>query len=277
MHDNILFKSGDDFMDIRDYMAIEGEKPLDNIKPDGGFCGIFRTIGIIGDSLSSGEFEGMSNEGLRSCHDMYEYSWGQYIARAAGLTAYNFSRGGMTAMEYIKSFGAERGFWDPSLACQAYIFALGVNDLYGAKLEIGTADDAFSDVDNNTFAYWYGQVIRRYRAIQPKSRLFLVSMPRNSEDPNADDNKLEAAHSKLLNEIAERLDFCYVIDLFKYAPAYKTEEFKRNFHMADHMNPAGYKLTAYFISSYIDYIIRHNMDDFKQVGFIGTEHQWRDI
>ena len=32
----------------------------------------------------------------------------------------------------------------------------------------------------------------------------------------------------------------------------------------------GYELTARMVMSYIDYIIRHNMDDFKHVGLIGT-------
>ena len=38
------------------------EKPLERLLPDGGFCGIFRTIACIGDSLSSGEFESMNEE-----------------------------------------------------------------------------------------------------------------------------------------------------------------------------------------------------------------------
>ena len=36
------------------------------------------------------------------------------------------------------------------------------------------------------------------------------------------------------------------------------------------MNPMGYMLTAKIVMSYIDYIIRHNIEDFKQIGFIGT-------
>jgi len=31
------------------------------------------------------------------------------------------------------------------------------------------------------------------------------------------------------------------------------------------------------VASYIDYIIRHNMTDFAQVGIIGTEHQYREV
>ncbi len=44
-------------MDIKRYMKKEEEKPLDNIVSDGGLARIFRKVGFIGDSLSSGEFE----------------------------------------------------------------------------------------------------------------------------------------------------------------------------------------------------------------------------
>ena len=80
-------------MDMRRYYANPGEMPLDCIKPDGGFTAIFRTIACIGDSLSSGEFESLTEDGQRGYHDLFEYSWGQYIARAAGCKVYNFSRG----------------------------------------------------------------------------------------------------------------------------------------------------------------------------------------
>ena len=43
------------------------------------------------------------------------------------------------------------------------------------------------------------------------------------------------------------------------------------FFMEDHMNPAGYMLMADMVCAYIDYIIRHNMRDFDEIGFIGTQ------
>ena len=67
-------------MDISNFFN-PGEKPLDNLVLNGGFCGIFRTIGCIGDSLSSGELESLSDENIVGWHDYYEYSWGQFIAR----------------------------------------------------------------------------------------------------------------------------------------------------------------------------------------------------
>ena len=85
-------------MNAEALLSIEkGEKPLDKLVINGGFCGVFRTIACIGDSLSSGEFESLNNDGQRGYHDYFEYSWGQYMARDIGCTAYNFSRGGMTA------------------------------------------------------------------------------------------------------------------------------------------------------------------------------------
>ena len=79
-------------MNIYEYInGTENEKPLDRIVTDGGFCGIFRTIGCIGDSLSSGEFESLNADGTKGYHDFYDYSWGQYIGRACGSKVYNFS------------------------------------------------------------------------------------------------------------------------------------------------------------------------------------------
>ena len=117
-------------MDYKDYYAIPGEKPLDRIVTDGGFCSIFRTIGFVGDSLSSGEFESVDKDMNVGYHDYFEYSWGQYIARAAGLTAHNFSQGGMTAKGLCTYFNESRDCWNEEEKCQAYVIALGVNDVY---------------------------------------------------------------------------------------------------------------------------------------------------
>ena len=96
-------------MDLNAMFNQPDEKPLDNLVTDGGFCGIFRKIGCIGDSLSSGEFEGINAEGQKTYHDYFDYSWGQYLARMAGCTVYNFSRGGMTASEYCNTFAEANG------------------------------------------------------------------------------------------------------------------------------------------------------------------------
>ncbi len=127
-------------MNINDYYVSENEKPLDRIVPDGGFCGIFRRICCIGDSLSSGEFETIDKDGKHSYYDLYEHSWGQYIARMTGSKVYNFSKGGMTAQEYCESFADINAFWATDKAAQAYIIALGVNDMW-QDMEVGGCED----------------------------------------------------------------------------------------------------------------------------------------
>lgn len=49
------------------------------------------------------------------------------------------------------------------------------------------------------------------------------------------------------------------------------ESFKNKFNLLHHLNPMGYRFLAEATASYIDYIIRHNMDDFKEVPYIGTD------
>ena len=258
-------------MNIQEFIANENEKPLDRIVSDGGFTSIFRTIACIGDSLASGEFESIKADGSHGWHDMYEYSWGQYIGRMCGSTVHSLSRGGMTAKVYCESFADSNGFWNPKYASQCYIIALGVNDILNVKQELGSVKDVdFSDYKNNkeNFAGYYAQIIQRLKQIQPRAKFFLMTMAKDGEN----DSRLEEkqAHSALLYDFADKFDNTYVIDLLKYAPTYD-EKFKENFYLCGHMNPMGYDLTAKMVASYIDYIIRHNPQDFKEVGFIGTD------
>jgi hypothetical protein len=54
----------------------------------------------------------------------------------------------------------------------------------------------------------------------------------------------------------------------KYAPALEDWEYTQG-----HGNPMGYLNYSYQIASYVDWIIRHNLDDFKYTQFIGTEYE----
>ena len=249
----------------------KNEKPLDNLAIDGGYCGIFRKIGVVGDSLASGEFEGTKEDGSKSYHDFIEdYSWGKYLARTCGSEAYVFSRGGMTAKEYCESFAEANGFWDKDKACQCYIIALGVNDVYNRKMPIGSTDDICpEDYTKNadTFAGWYARIVQRYKEIQPDAKFFFVTTPR---DGGAEERvKLAERMAELMRELAEYFDNSYVIDLYRYGVHF-TDELRQAIYLGGHLTPTGYILISKMIGSYIDYIIRHNPADFKQVGFIGT-------
>ena len=133
---------------------------------------------------------------------------------------------------------------------------------------MGSIDDIdLENPENNaaTFAGYFGKLLSKYRKISPKARFFMLTIPRNYEGEEG----VIKEHAELLYDIAQKYEFTYVIDLYKYAPVYDGE-FRRNFFMSGHMNAQGYLLTAHMVMSYIDYIIRKNPEDFMQVPFIGT-------
>lgn len=258
-------------MNIYEYMNIKDEKPLDNIVADGGYCGIFRSIGAIGDSLASGEFEAVEENGGRSYHDCFDFSWGQYLARMAGTTVTNFSRGGMTAKEFCCSFGEKHDYFNKKYACAAYIVALGVNDCMNQGMPVGTVNDINTENPSDhpdTFAGWYGELVLRYRQISPGAKFFFVSIPK--DEGFADRIKVAAQVRDLLDDMTKLFDNSYLIDLWQYAPAYD-REFRNKFFLLGHMNPMGYMFTAKMFASYIDYIIRKNPDEFRTAGYIPVQ------
>lgn len=262
-------------MDVFELIKTDGtEKPLEKIVADGGFCSIFRSIGCIGDSLSSGEHEGTDHNGNITYNDLYEYSWGQFISRIAGCTVYNFSCGGMTAKEFANNFGEKSGCWSSENVCQAYIIALGVNDIGAQKMELGSIEDIdVNDFNNNkeTFAGYYGRIVQRLKGMQPDAKFFFMTMPRETQV--SDEYARDAdALCELIRDMAELFPDSYVIDFRKFAPVYD-DDFKKNYYLGGHMHTCGYIVTARMVISYIDWIIRHNMSDFKQIAFIGTPHK----
>lgn len=267
-------------MNIYEYMSVgENEKPLDRIVTDGGFCGIFRTIACIGDSLSSGELESIGPDGVKRYHDFYDYSWGQFIGRACGSKVYNFSQGGMTAKTYMEGFAEVKGFWDRNKLAQAYIIALGVNDVtrhLNGELELGSmADIDLADCRNNaqTFIGYYAQIIQRIKELQPRAKIFLISPPQDGKPENERTQKYKIVRD-LLQELTTVFNRTYLLDMFEYAPK-QTKAFMDTYHLG-HMTPTGYVLAARMIESYIDYIIRKNPKEFNQVGFIGTDLYYED-
>ncbi len=260
-------------MDWTKELFDENEKPLDRLVQGYSNTSVFRTIAFVGDSLSSGEFETRDENGKPGFHDLFEYSWGQHIARNNSLKGYNFSRGGITAKEYMESFAEQKGFWDKDKACQAYVIALGINDLVNYHMEMGTVDDICRDdytQNAKTVLGYYAQIVSRYKEISPDAKFFFVTIPNQNEWGEA----TLSLFAERLHDLAEFFDNCYVIDLYKYGPAHD-DEFKKRYFLYGHLNPSGYVLAARIIDSYIDYIVRHDPDGFKNVGFIGTDIKYK--
>ncbi len=149
---------------------------------------------------------------------------------------------------------------------QGYIIALGVNDFNrGDKAGNPDVDINLSDFTKNadTFAGNYGGIIQRVKSIQPEAKIFVVTTPRDGQD--------RKEFNSVIRKMADIFSNVYVIDLEKYAPDYSEgSDIRQNYYMGGHLSAAGYLLTSWIMMDYIDWIVRHNMDDFRQVAFIGT-------
>ncbi len=254
-------------MDDTIFLGDPNEKPLDQIKDHGGFTSIFRTIGVIGDSLASGEFETVASDGTVQYHDLYEYSWGQFLARATGSNVYNFSRGGMTAKEYWETYADAHDCWKP---CQAYIICLGNNDLFVHDHPLGTIEDVHPEQPQQnacTYMGYMGKILSRLKKIQPHAKLFVISL--QHDDLGEARNQLIDRCTDELKKLTGLYNGCYLMDFSKYSICYD-QKVRDNFALGFHPNPMGYYVYAQMVGSYIDYIIRHNMKDFAKVGLIGT-------
>ena len=243
------------------------EKPLDNIKENCGFSAIFKDIGVIGDSLSSGEFEATDESGQITYHDFYEYSWPAILQRITGTNYSNFSRGGMSLKEFYESWADKNNFWQKK---QAYIIDLGNNDIYLFKQQIGTAEDIHVDnpgLNPDTYFGCSGKVISKLKSLEKDSFIFLVSMQIDHLSKEKDETTKYVA--KEMEKVTKMFTNTFLIDMTTYGPAYD-EETREKFAMGFHPNAMGYYVYALMIGNYIDYIIRKNYKDFFKVPFIGT-------
>lgn len=252
----------------------EEENPLANISQAPGLCSIFHYWGFIGDSLCSGEFEYTKPDGKTGYWDCYEYAWGQRMCDLMGVKGEIFSKGGETAKGWI------RHFWDSNenklKNCakdnpkQVYMIALGVNDSNPKNtkdypLGSTTLDIDLRNYNNNalSFAGCYAGIIQRLQEMQPEVKIFVVTIPRT--------DKRYTGYNAVIRQMADIFRDVWVIDLEKYATSYyESDEFKALYKpdRHGHLNPAGYEYTAWEFMTYIDWIIRHDMAPFKEVGFM---------
>lgn len=235
---------------------------------------IFRTMAFVGDSLSSGEFVTIDKDGTHHYYDLYEYSWGQFLARKNGIKGYNFSRGGMSTKWYLESYAQENGFWDKDKACQAYVIAFGVNDIFHQNIKVGTAEDITKTdfQEDRTYISYYAEIVRRYKEISPDAKFFFVTLPDEGDDR---DSQKRDDMTKALYALAEHFDNSYVIDFYNSGVKYYGDDFKKKYSLNGHMNPMGYILTAQIIDTAIDRIIMENPEDFNYAGFIGTDIKYK--
>ena len=234
-----------------------------NIIHGGGMAGIFHKIGCIGDSLASGET--IANDtGSNVYHDMYQYSWGQCLARMCGVTAHNFSRGGQSAKTWMEEWATNETF--VSNPCTLYLIGLGVNDSTTTSIaytELGTSADVGTNAQ--TFYGLYSAIILRIKQISEKAKIFVMTMP-NLTDAD------RLLYNNAIMYMATVYDDVYLMDLAEYGADYFAAiKANTNLWKSGHGTAVSYKMCADFICTYIDWYVRNHGENFINVQFIDSE------
>lgn len=244
--------------------------PLEKIQKNAGLISLFHTVGCIGDSLSSGESAYKENGSVRYV-DLYDFSWGQCLARLTDNTYYNFSRGGLTTKTWLESSYATQCF-DGEHKCDAYFIGLGQNDKNVGMTVGTTADINLADYTQNADTYCgnYGKIIQKLQEMQPKAPIFVFT------DPHPPMN--DESYNNVLPDIVALFSNVWLIDLKTYGKAIYTDPagIIGSQLRSGHYSALGYQQMAYVIATYVDWLVRNNLSAFSQVEFIGTNYEWTD-
>ncbi len=138
------------------------------------------------------------------------------------------------------------------------IIHLGINDL-GMKGNL-TVEEAIAAFEVNI-----NKIISKLKSNSKGIKIFFATIiPSYAPATNMDYKSL----NDKIKFIVEENDNVYLLDLNKYSESANHVAYNRI-----HPTALGYHKIANEIASYISYIIRHNLDDFESVQFIGTDMQ----
>lgn len=160
-------------------IAIRNELDKKQTIPFSSFS-MFRTFGVIGDSYASGYIDFTPASG--DAHVDYAISWGQILARLAGNTCYNFSRGGLSTKTWLTDATGKAALENES-PLKLYIVCLGINDYLSADYGLGTASDIGTAADS--FYGYYSNIIDVIKAHAPNAKIVLSTMRSGRTGGNA--------------------------------------------------------------------------------------------
>ena len=270
-------KQVDDINSLKEIVGMS-ESPLSGLSENGGYVRAFEKIACIGDSLTAGNLNYNGDSSGEYVNDFTSYP--KNLERMLGNTVYKLAVGGATAINSDQSIAdnhswlknADEKKWLDNIA-NAYVIALGVNDIgtYGSFSGDVTTDIDTSNYSNNalTSVGGYATIIQRILELQPKAKIFCVTIP----NTRTTTKKRKEANEKI-KAIAE-LFGCYLIDLETYGvSSTEAADWKLKYYNGGHLNGLGYVELAKMILTYMNWIIKNNISDFKEIAFIGTDYSY---
>ena len=226
---------------------------------------IFHTIGVVGDSLASGQ--GRIND-YTHYNDFYDFSWPQCMAKDLGNTVYNFTKSGLNTRTWLTDQNGWALANDGNHNAVCYIIGLGANDIALGVDYIGTIADVHPNnyqLNADTYYGNYGRIISMLRTIEPRSYIFVVTNPVYGSDA-----EIRNALNTAVRAMPTLFDRVYLID--PVVDDYTGNSFIHRNLVAGHYTPAAYKYMSNMMIKQMGDIIYNNPEDFYWVNLVGTEY-----
>ena len=218
-------------------------------KDDTDYMYMFRKIGMIGDSLGSGEITWLDEQGVYHGLDIFTNSWCYYICKSIGADVVHYSKGGASLSSWFNDFASKLATDEP---CNAYYIALGTNDANASDFNIGTINDTTT---METYTGRMKKLIEYVHQYAPHAVIFLMTMYGNV-----------GTNPQLINamipQIADLYDYVYCIDFVNESDILKTIK-DNDFTSEYHFTTNGYLRVANNIKRITNDVIRKNQTDFK--------------
>ena len=264
----------DDIDKLKADIIVDDNIPLSVVKETPGMTAILHRIGVVGASLTNGGHN--TTNGSFGQAAGREYSWPQRLARLCGITCFNFGQGGYWCKKWLDNDGGYyEAVGEPENKCDAYIISFASNDIYSKSgYYVGTIADVHVGNESENGASYYGylsQVIARCHDVQKRAYLFVLTYPHGFGETES------GGYTQAMRDIVEVYrEAGYNIYLIDYAAYGMTvdEATERGFKRNAHYVGAGYQYMTYEICTYIDWIIRHNIEDFKDIAFVRTTAEY---
>ena len=217
------------------------------------FMTIFHKLGVIGDSLSSGEIV-RNNEYI----DRYDFSWLSNIARRNGLKCEHYSQGGMTAKNWLNNTGLlyDKFQNDDELASAIFI-ALGTNDI-NAGYQVGNSTDA---PGTDSFCGYIKSIIETIRTKNPNCVIFMVSLYSLS-----DTSKI---YSNAIRDLSKLYDLCYFVNYADNNDGVVMDSTDWSISRNGHFTTTSYVKVSSIIEKLCNDIVKNNQSEF---GYFGLDN-----
>ena len=213
---------------------------------------MFNTIGIVGDSLASGEVYPPTGDTPK---DIYANSWLSNICKEIGATPSHYSNGGMMAESWMKDNGGYKTQLLSDRAKNAYYVALGTNDKQ--YFSVGNVNDTSVA---NTFAGWYNDLLDTIHNHAPNATIFCVSL--------YETNTKADSFSNMIKAIAESRNYCYYVDYINSTDSdLIITSVDTNFIHNWHYTGLGYVRVGEIIRRLTNKVIEDNLSNYKYFNY----------